>query len=316
MKEHDHPPRIDLIADGIADPRNVPALLALTDVLHCSCLFRDRHDLRGQLAGTPHAERMVPAPPLDEFRAHYDLVLAVENHANARSIYAYRPPQGKRIAMAVGNERKGLDRKLSRMADVMLEIPMRPRPGISLNVAGAAAAALYQLLHAGEPKRHKRTRVGERPELIFWEPHDPADLGSSLRAAYALGWDGARVVDRHRAWFDADRATRAQGRGAARRHKTAIHVRPLDPSAPGLRFDIAFLLAPGVTSTPVWRMHLPPREACALVFADAPVDAQALVPLARDCVLLSLGDEAATPTDAPLRIFSAIALTEVAQLVR
>jgi tRNA G18 (ribose-2'-O)-methylase SpoU len=316
MKDRADPPCIDLIADGIADPRNVPALLALADVLHCRCLFRDRHDLRGQLAGTPYAEGMAEAPPLEQFPDHYDLLLAAENHANARSIYEYRPPQGKRIAVAVGNERKGLDRKVSRLADVMLEVPMRPRPGISLNVAGAAAAALYQLLHAGEPKRHKRTRVGERPGLIFWEPHDAADLGSSLRAAYALGWDGARVVDRHCAWFDADRATRAQGRGAARRHKTAIHVRPLDPDAPGEPLDVAFLLAPGLVGTPVWRIHLPPREACALVFADAPVEPQALAPLARECVPLSLGEEEARPADAPLRIFSAITLTEVARLLR
>jgi tRNA(Leu) C34 or U34 (ribose-2'-O)-methylase TrmL len=316
MKDRDEPLAIDLIADGIADPRNVPALLALADLLHCRCLFRDRHDLRSQFAGTPHAARMTEAPPLEAFREHYDLLLAVENHVNASSIYEYRPPQGKRLAVVVGNERKGLDRKVSRMADVMLEVPMRPRPGISLNVAGAAAAALYQLLHAGSPKRHKRTRVGARPELVFWEPRDAADLGSSLRAAYALGWDSARVMDRHHAWFDADRATRAQGRGAARRHKTAIRVRPFDPGAPAEPFDVAFLLAAGVAGTPVWRMHLPPRESCALVYADAPLDPQALAPVARECVPLSLGDEPAAPADAPLRILSAISLTEVARLLR
>ncbi|HJT78878.1 MAG TPA: TrmH family RNA methyltransferase, partial [Gemmataceae bacterium] len=149
MKDRAEPPQIDLIADGIADPRNLPALLALADLLHCRCLFRDRHDLRGQLADTPYAGRLTEAPPLEQFPEHYDLLLAVENHEQARSIYEYRPPRGKRLAMAVGNERKGLDRKVSRLADVMLEVPMRPQHGISLNVAGAAAAALYQLLHAG-----------------------------------------------------------------------------------------------------------------------------------------------------------------------
>src|SRR5262249_3904571 len=129
MKDDFERPRIDLIVDGISDPRNVPALLALTDLLHCRCLFRDRHDLRSQLAGTPYADRLAEAPALDEFPQHYDLLLAVENHANARSIYEYRAPRGKRLAMAVGNERKGLDRKVSRLADVMLEIPMRQLPG-------------------------------------------------------------------------------------------------------------------------------------------------------------------------------------------
>jgi tRNA C32,U32 (ribose-2'-O)-methylase TrmJ len=312
MKEQPSPPAIDLIADGIADPRNVPALLALADLLHCRCLFRDRHDLRGQLAGTPSADRLVEAPPLDAFPEHYDLLLAVENHENARSLYEYRPPQGHRLAVAVGNERKGLDRKVSRIADVMLEIPMRPQPGLSLNVAGAAAAALYQLLHAGEPKRHKRSHGADRPELVFWEPHDPADLGTSLRAAYALGWDRARVVDRHHVWFDADREARSQGRGAARRHKNAIRVRPLDPAAPAETFDVAFVLAPGLEGTPVWQLHLP-RESSALVFADAPLDPTVLAPVAQEWVPLSVGG---APADAVLRIFSAIALTEAARLVR
>jgi tRNA G18 (ribose-2'-O)-methylase SpoU len=119
MKDHE-PPRIDLIADSVADPRNVPALLALADLLGVRCLFRDRHDLRKELVGTPLAERFLEAPPLEQFGEHYDLLLAVENHERARSIYEYRPPQGKRLAMAVGNERKGLDRKVSRAADVML----------------------------------------------------------------------------------------------------------------------------------------------------------------------------------------------------
>ena len=46
MKDRTDLPNIDLIVDGISDPRNVLALLALGDLLHCRCLFRDRHDLR------------------------------------------------------------------------------------------------------------------------------------------------------------------------------------------------------------------------------------------------------------------------------
>src|SRR5262249_46026190 len=153
-----------------------------------------------------------------------------------RSIYEYRPPRGKRLAMVVGNERKGLDRKVSRLADVMLEIPMRPRHGISLNVASAASAALYQLLGAAEAGRHKRTRGPPRAALFFWDPHDAAARGTSLRSAYALGGDSAQVVDSPRVWFGADGAPLARGRGAARRQKTSIRVRPLDPAAPAETF--------------------------------------------------------------------------------
>jgi hypothetical protein len=316
MKERNERPLIDLIVDGISDPRNVPALLALADTLHCRCFFRDRHDLRGKLAETPLVDWVIDAPPLEQLADQYDLLLAVENHAKARSIFEYRPPRGKRLAMIVGNERKGLDRKISRMADVMLEIPMRPRHGISLNVASAASAALYQLLGAGEAGRHKRTRGLHRPELIFWEPHDAADLGTSLRTAYALGWDSAQVVDTFRVWFGADRETIAQGRGAARRHKTSIRVRPLNPTAPTEQVDVAVLVASGIAGTPVRRLRLPERGSCALVFSDSPVSAESLTSMARECWPVTLEDEPATPRDAPLRIFSAITLTEVAQVVR
>jgi tRNA G18 (ribose-2'-O)-methylase SpoU len=312
MKELAERPRIDLVVDGISDPRNVPALLSVADLLGCPCFFRDRHDLRGQVE-TAYAERMLDAPPLEQWDESYDLVLAVENHANARSVYEYRPPTGARCAMVVGNERKGLDRKVSRRADVMLEIPMRSRPGISLNVAGAAAAGLYQLLHAGAPKRHKRTRGIARPALLFWEPRDPADLGSSFRTAYTLGWDHAWLVDRQRVWFDADRSTRSQGRGAARRHKTPIHIQPLDPQQPPETFDLAFVISPTGPGTPVWQMRLLAGASSVLVFSEAPIDGPA--DLAREWLPVSIATEAAGPIDSPLRITSAIVLAEVGRVV-
>jgi tRNA G18 (ribose-2'-O)-methylase SpoU len=316
MKDREERPSLDLIADGISDPRNVPALLALAELLGCRCLFRDRHDLRSQVADAALAARMIDAPPLESFGEHYDLVLAVENHENARSIYEYRPPRGQRLAMVVGNERKGLDRKVSRLADVMLEIPMRNRPGLSLNVASAAAAALYQLLFAHAPNRARRGHGRQRPELVFWAPRDAADLGTSLRTAYALGWDAVWVMDRHHVWFDADRATTAQGRGAARRHKTSLRVRPLDPEKPAATFDTVLLLAAGVAGTPVWRLHPPERGSCAVVFADAPLAPEVLGGLSDDVHLISLTGGMDTPADASLRLFSAVALTEMTRLLR
>jgi hypothetical protein len=256
------------------------------------------------------------APPLEQFAEQYDLVLAVENHEKARSIHDYRPPHGKRLAVVVGNERKGLDRKVSRLANVMLEIPMRQRPGISLNVAAAAAAALYQLVQASEPKRSHRTHGVKRPELLFWEPHDAADLGSSLRTAYALGWDAARVLDSQQVWFDADRATRAQGRGAARRHKTGIRVRPFDPAQPGQTFDLALVLAPGGSGTPLWRLHLPERGNTVLVFADVGVAEESLAGVAREWQPVCAVKDASGPAEAPLRILSALTLAEVARAVK
>jgi tRNA G18 (ribose-2'-O)-methylase SpoU len=311
MRDRDERPSLDLIADGVSDPRNVPALLALAEVLGCRCLFRDRHELRGQLEDASLAARMIDAPLLEHFSEHYDLLLAIENHENARSIYEYHPPRGKRLAMVVGNEKKGLDRKVSRLADVMLEIPMRKRPGISLNVASAAAAATYQLLFANAPKRHKRGHGRERPDLLFWAPRDAADLGTSLRTAYALGWDSVWVMDSHRVWFDADRATTAQGRGAARRHKTSIRVRLFDPQKPAATFDTVLLLAVGIAGAPVWRLSLPERGSCAVVFADVPLTLETLDGFAGEVRPISLTGGADAPSDAALRLFSAITLTEL-----
>jgi tRNA G18 (ribose-2'-O)-methylase SpoU len=307
---------IDLVVDGISDPRNVPALLSLVDLLQCSCLFRDRHDLRGQLGDSPYLARMVEAPPLEQWANDYDLVLAVENHPNARNIYEYRPPGTRRCAMVVGNERKGLDRKVSRLADVMLEIPMRARPGISLNVASAAAAALYQLVHATAPKRHKRTRGLDRPALIFWEPSDPADLGSSMRTAYALGWDRAWLVDRHNVWFGADRSALSQGRGAARRHKTPIRIQALDPEAPAATYDLAFLIHPTGAGVPVWQMRIPAGASSVLVFSETALEGERVRRLAAESVPVCIAEASAQSIDSPLRIASAIALVEAARVVR
>src|SRR5262249_49868676 len=173
---------------------------------------------------------------------------------------------------------------------------------------------LHQFKHSTQPNGHRRTHGLARPALLFWRPRDAADLGSSLRAAYALGWDAAWVVDSHRVWFGADRATLAQGRGAARRHKNAIRVRPLDPAAPAEVHDVGILAGCGGPGTPVWQMRLPERASCVLVFADAPVVPESLPTLAREWQVVSVG-HGGTPADAPLRILSAVTLAEAARRV-
>lgn len=48
----------------------------------------------------------------------------------------------------------------------------------------------------------------------------------SIRSAGAFGWDRLFVEDRASAWFGADRVTRSEGRGAARRGRNPIRVIP------------------------------------------------------------------------------------------
>src|SRR5262245_48586315 len=80
-------------------------------------------------------------------RREYDLVLALDTGPGADNLFTYRPPQGKRIALLVGNERRGLSRAARGAADELLQIPMRQEGVRSLNVASAAAVALSQLVH-------------------------------------------------------------------------------------------------------------------------------------------------------------------------
>jgi hypothetical protein len=71
-----------------------------------------------------------------------------------------------------------------------------------------------------EPRRH-------RPELALLGPTDHVELGSTLRSAAAFGWERVFVEDTAQVWFGRDRATIAEGRAAARRHRNPLRVIPI-----------------------------------------------------------------------------------------
>jgi tRNA(Leu) C34 or U34 (ribose-2'-O)-methylase TrmL len=208
------PPRrsgsLDLIADGVADPRNEVALrvAAATFAVRCRLLPR------------------VDAATAAAIRGEYDRVLVVERSEGARSLFAERLPPA-RVALIVGNERGGVGPPLRRVADTVLAIPTRASGVRSLNVAAAASVALSQVLMSAECE-HVRPRPGRRPGVVLVDPIDPAQLGSSLRTAWALGWERVELLDGHQLWYTPDRTIFALGRGAARRHRNPIKVVPFD----------------------------------------------------------------------------------------
>ncbi|HGG57319.1 MAG TPA: hypothetical protein ENK31_05940, partial [Nannocystis exedens] len=88
--------------------------------------------------------------------AHADLeIAAATTGAKARSLATWS--RGKRLALMLGNEGKGLSDALQRLADTELTIPMAS--GVdSLNVGAAAAVLLYAVGGLAYPrtcpKRH------------------------------------------------------------------------------------------------------------------------------------------------------------------
>lgn len=81
---------------------------------------------------------------LKRLRTDGFMIIALEQHAQAVDLGAFKPR--KDIALLVGSEIGGIDKKILSEADKILQIPMKGKKE-SFNVAVAAAIALYQLKH-------------------------------------------------------------------------------------------------------------------------------------------------------------------------
>jgi hypothetical protein len=103
-----------------------------------------------------------------------------------------------------------------------------PGRGVNtLNVATAAAVALYYLLDAHGRRAARAPRPeSHRPTLVLAAPRDHVEAGSSLRSAAAFGWETITLDDREKVWFDTPRPVRNEARAAARSHRNPIRVVP------------------------------------------------------------------------------------------
>lgn len=70
-------------------------------------------------------------------------VVALEQNKESIDYQKYRPKRN--IALIVGNEVLGVDEKILRRSDVIIEIPMRGKKN-SLNVSVATGIALYRII--------------------------------------------------------------------------------------------------------------------------------------------------------------------------
>lgn len=238
-------------------------------------------------------------------------IIAIENASGAEDLFSFRPPDGP-IAVVVGNERKGISRQVLRHAARVVQIPVASRIVNTLNVAAAAAVALYGLSRGRGGRIGTRAHSGSRPEVLLVGAIHAIELGSAVRTAACLGWNQLFVMDRGRAWFAADRVTRSLGRGAARRGRNPIHVLPMPGDA---RFDDVCLVSARGDGAPLQRADLAGGPGQLVVIPDetaGDLDERDLAHLGR---VRRVHLEIERGVRRPFRSVASIALAEIARQV-
>lgn len=76
-------------------------------------------------------------------------VIALEQNDGSIDYRTYRSVKSNNIALIVGNEVEGVDAKILKRCDAVIEIPMHGKKN-SLNVAVATGIALYQIMSTME----------------------------------------------------------------------------------------------------------------------------------------------------------------------
>lgn len=194
-------------------------------------------------------------------------IVAIENEPGATSVYDAILPAG-RPSIVVGNERRGITGDLLRAASAFVDIPM-PGHGINtLNVAAAAAVALFYLLASDRrPMRRVSQPERRRPGLLVLGRGDHVEAGSVLRSAAALGWRTVGFDDREGVWFGVPRAARTEGRAAARSHRNGVRVLPMRAEGP-TGFARVVVAGARVDGPPLTRVDLAGGRSTLLVLPD------------------------------------------------
>lgn len=242
-------PRIRLIGDGVENPANAQALTEAARMFVVPCNFRDSRGLSEHL---PDLSTVDTAALLGGARP----LIAVENTPGAESVYGARAPHGG-ASIVVGNERRGIRPDILRAAARTVHIPMPGRSVNTLNVATAAAVALYYLLDAHDRRRIRGPLAeSHRPTVLFAAPRDHVEAGSSLRSAAAFGWQAVTVDDREKVWFGTPRPVRNEARAAARSHRNPLRVIPAGDAWSWPSGGRVVVCAPDVDGPPLHRTEL------------------------------------------------------------
>ena len=152
---------VRVLLHNIRSAHNVGAIFRTADALGVSRIYcsgytpcpTDRFDRPvGGIAKTAlGAEKIIPweyAKRPEQFlrrlRKEMFTVVGLEQDKRAVDYKKYRAPE--RIVLLVGNEVRGVSKRLRNMCDVLIEIPMRGKKE-ALNVAVAFGVDLYRLIY-------------------------------------------------------------------------------------------------------------------------------------------------------------------------
>lgn len=236
-------------------------------------------------------------------------LIAIENTPGAREIYGRRPLRND-ATIAVGNERRGISRRLLATADETVIIPTQSRTVTTLNVAAAAAVAGWFLLRGSGPQATAARPEHRRPAVLL-VGDDHVEVGSSLRSAAAFGFRNVLLEDRGAGWFAGSSNVRREARAAARRHKNPLRVHPTTLAESAPRYDEIVLVTASGAGPSLSRERLT-RGLRQLVIVGAEPEA-ASDAAARHVTVASLGLQ---PMDCePLRLTASIVLAEIARQV-
>jgi tRNA G18 (ribose-2'-O)-methylase SpoU len=223
--------RARLIGDGIENPANARALMDAAAMFAIPASFRDTHSLVDSWS-TELGGGILPIVETTELMSELLPIVAIENGPRSTSVYDSSLPKGS-PSIVVGNERRGIRGDVMRAASACVDIPMPGRGLNTLNVASAAAIALFYLLAPERRPMRKAPRPEQRrPGLLLVAPADHVEAGSVLRSAAAFGWRAVGLDDSERVWFGVPRGARTEGRAAARSHRNAIRVLPMRAEGP------------------------------------------------------------------------------------
>lgn len=182
------PTPLTLVGDGIENRWNAQTLLHAAALFNSPCLFRDRSKLARAWTEAISGELPLRVVSHEELVGQYCPIVAFENLDGADSVYGFRLGGGTAPAVVLGNERRGLAEDVLASAHNVVQIPMVSRRLNCLNVAAAAAVALYYLSRGGGGKLQFRSQPNKRrPELLLMGAADHVELGSAIRSAGAVG---------------------------------------------------------------------------------------------------------------------------------
>jgi len=180
-------------------------------------------------------------------------LIAIENSRGARSVYGRNPLNGA-ATIAVGNERRGLSRRILDRADETLVIPTMSRTISTLNVAAAAAVAGWYVVRGSAAQALAARPEHRRPALLI-VGDDHVEVGSTLRSAAAFGFHDVLLEDRDAGWFEGTAAARREARAAARRHKNPLRIHRADLRS-ATRFEEIVLVSAFGAAPPLRREPL------------------------------------------------------------